>query len=428
MALALSRARRQRASQAPRAQRAGTSSFPSAWERQLRLSTQPRSFSQPRNLGVVLREVCEMALVLEYIIVGVLVATNLSVGLYFSFRKANVGPGSKVTATEVFLGGRMLKTFPLAASSVVSLFSSTGLIGLPAHYYAYGWHMTWSFLTPLFCIPFGTHVFMPVLYRLRITSIFESIVGASSVFAASLALVTGRTSWCCVDGLFAVLSHSDRSRCCRHQNNTGFFVAKLTDQATEPFGHRKVYRKSLTMVYNGMTAPFVGLCLLGVLFPFVRAKGAGVATTAMVVYQLLHIASILRSGRNLPRMETSLDYCFLNGSGISSPLNTTFDIPQEEANDSFILFRVSSLWSSFFAIFGTVLLGVIVSAVTGEFKTREDLSPLCWNCAVRFWEKSTFLSRQKSAKESKAAYFGTATLNFGIEDAALLSQNKETSA
>ncbi|XP_065284497.1 uncharacterized protein [Dermacentor albipictus] len=190
MALALSRARRQRASQAPRAQRAGTSSFPSAWERQLRLSTQPRSFSQPRNLGVVLREVCEMALVLEYIIVGVLVATNLSVGLYFSFRKANVGPGSKVTATEVFLGGRMLKTFPLAASSVVSLFSSTGLIGLPAHYYAYGWHMTWSFLTPLFCIPFGTHVFMPVLYRLRITSIFESIVGASSVFAASLALVT----------------------------------------------------------------------------------------------------------------------------------------------------------------------------------------------------------------------------------------------
>ncbi|XP_065284501.1 sodium-coupled monocarboxylate transporter 2-like isoform X11 [Dermacentor albipictus] len=186
--------------------------------------------------------------------------------------------------------------------------------------------------------------------------------------------------------------------------------------------------KSLTMVYNGMTAPFVGLCLLGVLFPFVRAKGAGVATTAMVVYQLLHIASILRSGRNLPRMETSLDYCFLNGSGISSPLNTTFDIPQEEANDSFILFRVSSLWSSFFAIFGTVLLGVIVSAVTGEFKTREDLSPLCWNCAVRFWEKSTFLSRQKSAKESKAAYFGTATLNFGIEDAALLSQNKETSA
>ncbi|XP_065284494.1 uncharacterized protein [Dermacentor albipictus] len=411
MALALSRARRQRASQAPRAQRAGTSSFPSAWERQLRLSTQPRSFSQPRNLGVVLREVCEMALVLEYIIVGVLVATNLSVGLYFSFRKANVGPGSKVTATEVFLGGRMLKTFPLAASSVVSLFSSTGLIGLPAHYYAYGWHMTWSFLTPLFCIPFGTHVFMPVLYRLRITSIFESIVGASSVFAASLALVTALALGILMTVCSMLCAHMGSMT----QNNAGAVPSVL------------IY-KSLTMVYNGMTAPFVGLCLLGVLFPFVRAKGAGVATTAMVVYQLLHIASILRSGRNLPRMETSLDYCFLNGSGISSPLNTTFDIPQEEANDSFILFRVSSLWSSFFAIFGTVLLGVIVSAVTGEFKTREDLSPLCWNCAVRFWEKSTFLSRQKSAKESKAAYFGTATLNFGIEDAALLSQNKETSA
>ncbi|KAH7937249.1 hypothetical protein HPB49_009520 [Dermacentor silvarum] len=117
-----------------------------------------------------------MVLVLEYIIFVVLVATNLSVGLYFSFRKANVGPGSKVTAAEVFLGSRMLKSLPLAASFVVSIFSSTGLIGLPAHFYAYGWHLAWTYVTPLLCIPLGTHVFVPVLYRLLITSIFEASI------------------------------------------------------------------------------------------------------------------------------------------------------------------------------------------------------------------------------------------------------------
>ncbi|XP_065284503.1 sodium-coupled monocarboxylate transporter 2-like isoform X2 [Dermacentor albipictus] len=605
-----------------------------------------------------------MALVLEYIIVGVLVATNLSVGLYFSFRKANVGPGSKVTATEVFLGGRMLKTFPLAASSVVSLFSSTGLIGLPAHYYAYGWHMTWSFLMPLFCIPLGTHVFMPVLYRLRITSIFEYIrlrfnatisltacviyifltssVGALSVLAASLALVTvfnvplvgcivfigmsgtlytalgglrgvvwtdclqffliliapatvvtkitvdslspnsaieplshldlgkyigdysfdlirEETIWSCLLGSTAMsiyrlcldqmvaqrilasrtLEEAQRTTCTgavlivvfycaafslgaamtiwfhgcdpslmgaisgvdqvlpyyvktyliNAPGLSGLFLAGVVSAATSTVSstvnsqaailyvdvivHRyknaekhvrwithstalalgismtvysvlcahmgsmtkgnsgavpsvQIY-KSFLMVYNGMTAPFVGLCLLGVLFPFVRAKGAGVATIATVAYQLLHIASILRSGRNLPRMVTSLDYCFHNDSGISSPLNTTFPTPQEEPNDSFILFRVSYLWTSFFAIFATVSLGVIVSAVTGEWKTKEDLSPLCWDYAARFWKRSTVLSRQNSAQKNKGAYLGTATQNFEIDDAALLTQNKQAS-
>ncbi|KAK8786097.1 hypothetical protein V5799_007538, partial [Amblyomma americanum] len=114
-----------------------------------------------------------MLRLLEYVLFAVLVAANLSLGLYFSFRKRNIAPGSTETTAEVFLGSRMLKTLPLAASSVASLFSSTGLVGYPAHYYAYGWHMAWSYLTPLLFIPVATHIFVPVLYRLRITSIFQ---------------------------------------------------------------------------------------------------------------------------------------------------------------------------------------------------------------------------------------------------------------
>ncbi|XP_072145079.1 sodium-dependent multivitamin transporter-like [Dermacentor andersoni] len=115
-----------------------------------------------------------MVRVFECALFVFLLVANLSLGLYFSFRKRNTVAGGAATTSEVFLASRMLKTLPLAASSVASLFSSTGLVGFPAHYYAYGWHLSWGYLAPLALIPLATHVFVPVLYRLRITSIFEA--------------------------------------------------------------------------------------------------------------------------------------------------------------------------------------------------------------------------------------------------------------
>ncbi|KAL3195949.1 hypothetical protein MRX96_045433, partial [Rhipicephalus microplus] len=114
-----------------------------------------------------------MVQLIEYIIFGALTASNLVLALCISSWKTNAGSGTRVTIAEVFLGNRVLRTIPLAASSVASLFSSMGLVGYPAHYYAYGWHMAWSYLMPLLFIPLSPHVFIPLLYRLRITSIFQ---------------------------------------------------------------------------------------------------------------------------------------------------------------------------------------------------------------------------------------------------------------
>lgn len=115
-----------------------------------------------------------MVAALEYVVFGIVVAANLSLGLYFSFRKAPT-PTKDAGSTEadVFLGGRALKVLPLAASSVASLVSSTGLVGFPAHYYAYGMHMAWTGVTPLLFLPLATNVIVPVIYKLGITSIFE---------------------------------------------------------------------------------------------------------------------------------------------------------------------------------------------------------------------------------------------------------------
>ncbi|XP_049273318.1 sodium-dependent multivitamin transporter-like [Rhipicephalus sanguineus] len=149
---------------------------------------------------------------LEYVLFAVLVVGNFSLGLYFSFRKHGRHAGRTSALLEVFLGSRTLMMLPLAASSVASVLSSVGLVAIPAHYYAYGWHLMWACTMPLFLFPLATHVFVPVVYRLEVASIFEYIrlrfnstisitacaiyiiltqsIGAISIFAASLAIQT----------------------------------------------------------------------------------------------------------------------------------------------------------------------------------------------------------------------------------------------
>ncbi|KAH8022485.1 hypothetical protein HPB51_024584 [Rhipicephalus microplus] len=111
-----------------------------------------------------------MAPAAEYIVFGGLMALNFGLGLYFSLRRK---ARSADTTTEVFLGSRALRSFPLAASVVASLISSTGLVGFTGHFYAYGFHLIWSGLTTIAVTPLVAGLFLPVFYSLRITSVFE---------------------------------------------------------------------------------------------------------------------------------------------------------------------------------------------------------------------------------------------------------------
>ncbi|XP_077538521.1 sodium-coupled monocarboxylate transporter 2-like [Haemaphysalis longicornis] len=150
-----------------------------------------------------------MAQVAEYAIFGCLMALNMGLGLYFSLRRK---ARTAHTTAEVFLGSRALRAIPLGASVVASLVSSAGLVGFTGHFYAYGFHLNWHALTSLAVVPFVCHLFLPVLYGLRITSLFEYVrlrfnsaisltacvsyifltqsMGAFAIFAASLTLYT----------------------------------------------------------------------------------------------------------------------------------------------------------------------------------------------------------------------------------------------
>ncbi|XP_049523984.1 sodium-coupled monocarboxylate transporter 1-like [Dermacentor silvarum] len=551
-----------------------------------------------------------MVLLLEYAVFGVLVAANLSVGLYFSFRKRGSSTGGGTTKDEIFLGNRALGILPLAASSVASVYSSPALVAFPAHFYAYGWHTALCALTPLLCLPLATQVIVPMLHGLQITSVFEYIrwrfnraisltacviyifltqsIGAISILAASVMLVTvfnapllwcniaiglsgtiytalgglrgvvwtdcmqfiiilvaptalfakimvdslsanstvqplsdldvgmyigdfrfdltsDETVWSCVVGAttFAIyrlcldqmvvqrmmacasVKQAQRTvlsgallltlpytsctllgiaitiwyRGCDpglsgaikridqilpYYINTelvnipgfaGLFLAGVVSAATSTIssainsqaailyidvisqGYKRadehvlmitrtsavilgvimtaysslvVHMGSLTrillMVNAAVTAPFVGLCILAVLFPFVHCKGAGVATLLMLGYQLWHMAETLKRGTRAARIPVSLDYCPANYNSTFSPLNTTSTVPNLESEETFFIFRLSYLWSGFFALIGTILIAVFISAVTGEFKNKKE-KKLCNDALVRLWQK-----------------------------------------
>ncbi|CAN8001809.1 unnamed protein product [Ixodes hexagonus] len=106
---------------------------------------------------------------LEYILFAVLTTASIGLGLYFSFSKKH-GDG---TTDEMFLGKRSMPMFPLAVSVLATMMSALGLIGFAAHFYAYGIHLVWSVPTMFITLPLVTHVITPVLYRLRVTSVFE---------------------------------------------------------------------------------------------------------------------------------------------------------------------------------------------------------------------------------------------------------------
>ncbi|KAH6924818.1 hypothetical protein HPB50_025545 [Hyalomma asiaticum] len=110
--------------------------------------------------------------ILEYFMFGALMIVNFGLGLYFSFRRK--ARQAKTTA-EVFLGSRALRALPLAASAVATVVSSAGVIGFSGHFYAYGFHLIWHTLAAVAVAPVAAYLFLPVMYGLRITSVFEYI-------------------------------------------------------------------------------------------------------------------------------------------------------------------------------------------------------------------------------------------------------------
>uniref|UniRef100_A0A8D3DHW5 Sodium-dependent multivitamin transporter n=1 Tax=Scophthalmus maximus TaxID=52904 RepID=A0A8D3DHW5_SCOMX len=106
--------------------------------------------------------------VVDYVVFAVLLAASMGIGLYYA-----LSGGRQRTTQEFLMADRNMRCLPVSLSLIASFQSAVAIIGVPAEIYAHGtqyWFIGCAYLLGLF-IP--AHVFIPVFYRLRVTSAYQ---------------------------------------------------------------------------------------------------------------------------------------------------------------------------------------------------------------------------------------------------------------
>ncbi|XP_028421504.1 solute carrier family 5 member 6 isoform X3 [Perca flavescens] len=106
--------------------------------------------------------------VADYVIFAVLLAASMGIGLYHA-----LSGGRQRTTQEFLMADRSMRCLPVSLSLIATFQSAVAIIGVPAEIYTHGtqyWFIGCAYILGLF-IP--AHVFIPVLYRLRLSSTYQ---------------------------------------------------------------------------------------------------------------------------------------------------------------------------------------------------------------------------------------------------------------
>lgn len=105
----------------------------------------------------------------DYTVFALSLILSTCIGIYFAFfakRKQN-------TTSEYLMGGRTMGIFPISMSLIASYISGISLLGLPAEMYVYGTQY-WMIVVSEFVVSITMiFVYLPVFYKLQITSSYE---------------------------------------------------------------------------------------------------------------------------------------------------------------------------------------------------------------------------------------------------------------
>ncbi|XP_034015229.1 solute carrier family 5 member 6 isoform X2 [Thalassophryne amazonica] len=106
--------------------------------------------------------------VVDYVIFAMLLAASVSIGLYYA-----LSGGRQHTTQEFLMADRSMHCLPVSLSLIASFQSAVAIIGVPAEIYVHGtqyWFIGCAYILGLL-IP--AQVFIPVLYRLRLSSVYQ---------------------------------------------------------------------------------------------------------------------------------------------------------------------------------------------------------------------------------------------------------------
>ncbi|XP_046576988.1 sodium-dependent multivitamin transporter-like [Haliotis rubra] len=104
----------------------------------------------------------------DYVVFSLLLLLTLGIGIFFAFRSRR-----RQTTSDFLLAGRKAPYLPVALSYLATFESSIMMLGKPSETYVYGVQWFMSSMGFVVAQIFATYMFVPMIYRLNITSIYE---------------------------------------------------------------------------------------------------------------------------------------------------------------------------------------------------------------------------------------------------------------
>ncbi|NXI98006.1 SC5A8 protein, partial [Psophia crepitans] len=104
----------------------------------------------------------------DYVVFAAMLLVSAIIGVYYAF----VGGGQK-TSKDFLMGGRSMSALPVALSLTASFMSAVTVLGTPAEIYRYGAIFCVFAITYGLVVLCSAEIFLPVFYKLGITSTYE---------------------------------------------------------------------------------------------------------------------------------------------------------------------------------------------------------------------------------------------------------------
>uniref|UniRef100_A0A8B9LWE9 Solute carrier family 5 member 8 n=1 Tax=Astyanax mexicanus TaxID=7994 RepID=A0A8B9LWE9_ASTMX len=104
----------------------------------------------------------------DYVVFTLMLVISAAVGLYYGFAK-----GGQHSSRDFLVGGRSMTAVPVALSLTASFMSAITVLATPVEVYCYGLSFILTCLSFIPMVWISSEIFLPIFYRLGITSTYE---------------------------------------------------------------------------------------------------------------------------------------------------------------------------------------------------------------------------------------------------------------
>lgn len=106
----------------------------------------------------------------DYLIFAAFLIISSGIGLYHGYRAKK---NQSTTDRDFLLGGGTVPYGPVAFSMQASFLSAIFVLSIPAEFYTYGTMYFYLTISYIFGIPLAAVIYMPLYYKMKITSAYE---------------------------------------------------------------------------------------------------------------------------------------------------------------------------------------------------------------------------------------------------------------